>query len=177
MSSGEPIRNVLILIAMEAEAAPFLSTLSLQKADWQHPGAPCVIYSGMHKGVIVSVCTNGLCSKHDNTVNNVGTTPAAISAFLTISQLKPDLIINAGTAGGFKSKGAAIGDSFISTFMRHHDRRIPIPGSEGYSRGHHASLACPNLVASLGFKTGVVTTSNSLDHTEMDNSIMAENGQ
>ena len=33
-----------------------------------------------------------------------------------------------GTAGGFKRKGAAIGDAFISSQIANHDRRIPIPG-------------------------------------------------
>ena len=33
-----------------------------------------------------------------------------------------------GTAGGFKRKGAAIGDAFISSQVANHDRRIPIPG-------------------------------------------------
>ena len=69
-----------------------------------------------------------------------------------IAELNPSLIINAGknlmyvlrsifyefmyvymyvcigTAGGFKRKGAAIGDAFISTQIANHDRRIPIPG-------------------------------------------------
>ena len=33
----------------------------------------------------------------------------------------------AGTAGGFRSRGAAIADVFVSTGMVNHDRRIPIP--------------------------------------------------
>lgn len=37
--------------------------------------------------------------------------------------LKPDLVINAGTAGGFKKHGTAIGDVFISTRVKNHDRR------------------------------------------------------
>lgn len=37
--------------------------------------------------------------------------------------LKPDLVINAGTAGGFKKHDTAIGDVFISTRVRNHDRR------------------------------------------------------
>jgi hypothetical protein len=33
----------------------------------------------------------------------------------------------AGTAGGFRSRGASIADVFVSTSMVNHDRRIPIP--------------------------------------------------
>lgn len=39
------------------------------------------------------------------------------------------ICMHAGTAGGFKSKGAAIGDAFVSTQVANHDRRIPIPGN------------------------------------------------
>ena len=33
-----------------------------------------------------------------------------------------------------------------------------------------------SLMKALGLKSGVVTTSNSLDHTETDDAIMEENG-
>ena len=45
---------------------------------------------------------NGKCGRFG--VDNVGTTPAALSTYLAIMQMNPDLVINAGTAGGFKSK-------------------------------------------------------------------------
>ena len=69
----------------------------------------------------------GKCSKHG--VDNVGTAPAALTAYLSIQQLKPDLVISLGTAGGFKAKGAQIGDVYISTAFANHDRHIPIPVS------------------------------------------------
>lgn len=127
----------------------------------------------------------------------------ALSAFYAIHETQPDLVINAGTAGGFKSKGAAIGDAFISTVCAHHDRRIPIPGFVPYGKGTHPSVPAKNLIEvfivakfvfpsvlaflltawrsallflmclifqfyfqTLSFKSGVVTTGNSLDHTE-----------
>lgn len=62
-------------------------------------------------------------------VDNVGTVPAALTAYLAIQAFKPDIVISAGTAGGFRSRGAAIADVFVSTGMVNHDRRIPIPVS------------------------------------------------
>ena len=41
----------------------------------------------------------------------------------------------AGTAGGFRSRGAAIADVFVSTGMVNHDRRIPIPVRPACSAG------------------------------------------
>ena len=76
----------------------------------------------------------GKCQLHG--VDNVGTVPAAVTAYLAVHEFKPDLVISVGTAGGFKSKGAAIGDVFLATAFANHDRRIPIPV------GLIASLAC-----------------------------------
>ena len=71
---------------------------------------------------------------------------AAISAYAVLTQLEPDLIINAGTAGGFKKHGAQIGDVFLGTGIKFHDRRIPIPGFVEYGRGNYEAQSSPNLV-------------------------------
>jgi hypothetical protein len=73
-------------------------------------------------------------------------TAGALSAFYAINEFKPDIVINAGTAGGFKRAGAAIGDAFITTRCAHHDRRIPIPGFTEYGKGDYDSIPCKNLV-------------------------------
>jgi 5'-methylthioadenosine nucleosidase len=171
------VKHVLVLVAMEAEAAPFIQALNLQKVYNPNPHPPIFQYKSANpeSGEVVSVALNGKSSAFG--VDNVGTAPAALTTFLAINQLQPDLVINAGTCGGFKAKGSAICDAYISTHTKNHDRRIPIPGFDTYGIGSVASFPCPNLVASLGLKTGVVTTGNSLDHTEMDDKIMAQNGE
>ena len=40
----------------------------------------------------------------------VGTTPAAISAFAALLAVRPDLVINAGTAGGFQRMEVRVGE-------------------------------------------------------------------
>jgi 5'-methylthioadenosine nucleosidase len=169
--------HVLILIAMEAEASPLLKRLQLPEiALVGPPWQPFKAFSGVYEGTRMSVVTNGKWRAGlEDSVDNVGTTPAALAAFAAISSLQPSLVINAGTAGGFKSKGACIGDTFVSTILRHHDRRITIPGWDDYARGHHKAISCESLTSALGFKSGVVTTGNSLDATDTDRSIMAEN--
>ena len=170
------IESILIMIAMEAEAKPLLDKLALQKEQMSHPWAPFELYSGMHSNGLtkISVCVNGK-AVNAGGVDNVGTTPAAVATFLMITELKPSIVINAGTAGGFKSKGAAIGDAFVATMCRHHDRRITIPGWDDYARGHHEMRKVPNLIKALGFKQGVVTTGNSLDAHDVDRDIMTQN--
>lgn len=57
-----------------------------------------------------------------------------------LQRLHPDLVINAGTAGGFAAKGAGIGDVFVSSVIRNHDRRIPLPGYDQYGVGEYHSV-------------------------------------
>ena len=71
--------------------------------------------------------TVGRCRIHG--VDNVGTVPAALTAYLAIQAFKPDLVISLGTAGGFKAKRGKIGDVYLSTGFANHDRHIPIPVS------------------------------------------------
>jgi hypothetical protein len=108
--------------------------------------APCVTYSGEHKGVQVRLLRVGTvpvpsflcCGLHDAVhhptkhasspmacmaplrvvqvhvvwngkcattgVDNVGTVPASLSTYLALQAFQPDLVISAGTAGGFKSQ-------------------------------------------------------------------------
>ena len=46
-----------------------------------------------------------------------------LSCLRVTQAIKPDLVINAGTAGGFKKHDTAIGDVFVSTRVKNHDRR------------------------------------------------------
>lgn len=73
------------------------------------------------------------------------------------------------------SKGACIGDPFIGTSFKNHDRRIAIPGFTEYGIGECKSHPCPNMIKHFNFKSGVVSTSNSLDYHETDMKLMIEN--
>lgn len=161
---SDAIKHVLVLIAMEAEATPLLKLLNLATIPSTPKNAPCIIHSGLYKGCTVSVVTNGKCSKFG--VDNVGTVPAALSTYLAINQLNPDLIINAGTAGGFKAKGASIGDAYICSHMKNHDRRIPIPGFTEYGTGSYTAFPSPNII-----KVSIQPTQNVLSrfvHLKLD---------
>lgn len=50
--------------------------------------------------------------------------------------------LSAGTAGGFRSRSAAIADVFVSTGMVNHDRRIPIPVWALLCMRHPLNTAC-----------------------------------
>ena len=83
--------------------------------------------------------------------------------------------MNAGTAGGFKAKDGAVGDVYLATAFKNHDRRIQIPGFDVYGVGAADAAPCPNLRAATGFKAGVVSTGNSLDCPDVDRDALTAN--
>jgi 5'-methylthioadenosine nucleosidase len=58
----------------------------------------------MFKGMYKDLNINIVCPGKDSTlgVESVGTVPASLVTYASILAIQPDLIINAGTAGGFK---------------------------------------------------------------------------
>ena len=179
---------------MDAEARPFVEHLQLQPIEGFFPSqTPFLAFSGMHSGVQVTVITFGKDKVYGTGVDNAGTVPASLATFLalqichsassssssssssTSSYPNVDLVINAGTCGGFGRKGAAIGHVFLTTGVAHHDRRIPIPGFDTYGIGKLTTLDPTNMATALGYQTGICTTGNSLDKVEKDDEIMLEN--
>ncbi|GAQ84148.1 hypothetical protein KFL_001780030 [Klebsormidium nitens] len=174
-SQHRAIKTVAVLFAMQAESTPLIEHLKLTvNSDHLFPkGSPWIVYSGGHGDVHFHVIVPG--KDGETGVDNVGTVPAAVATYAAIDKLKPDLLINAGTSGGFKAKGAAIGDVyFISTFVNH-DRRIPLPGFEKYGIGAKQATQAPNLVKALGLKEGILSTANSFDLSEKDREWITKN--
>lgn len=172
------INNVVIAIAMEAEAAPFIEHLKLENdPSFFNSKSPFQAYTGTHENCKLTVVTNGKDHVHDTQVDNVGTVPAALVTYLTLDKLdgEVDLLINAGTCGGFKRKGAEIGDVYLTTAVANHDRRIPIPDFVPYGIGKIDSLDVSNLAKVMNAKTGVCTTGNSLDAHDVDDVHMSSN--
>lgn len=162
---------------MADEARPFVEHLGLDPSpDFFPPEVPFAAYSGSHHGCALTVVTNGKDSVYGSGVDNCGTVPASLVTFLAL-QKDPDcdLIINAGTCGGFARKGAAIGDVFLTSAVANHDRRIPIPPFIPYGIGSIDAVPAPHLAAKHGFKTGICTTGNSLDATDEDRTHMLAN--
>lgn len=165
MSVPKKIESVLLVVAMEAEALPIIDKLGLVKDD------PCVVstpttmatFSGSVGALRVHLAHNGKCGKFG--VDKVGTNAATLTTYLAISAFKPTIVISAGTAGGFKARGAEIASIFVSTGIVHHDRRIPLPGFDAFGIGQEEPHNVTKMVRDLGFKEGVVSTGNSLDYT------------
>ena len=198
----KPIETIAVLVAMEAEAAPLVSLLGLKPCPKSHRHAPLpsVVRSGAmttipsssssssrendddddddddggKKRCEVVVATCGADSTHG--VDSVGTVNAALCAYEILKTHEPDVLINAGTAGGFREKGARIGDVFLVDEVKYHDRRIPIPTFTKYGVGAIRTAETPNMRKTLkDLKCGVCSTGNSLDATEVDREMMSRN--
>lgn len=159
---------------------PFINHLKLERnASFFPPQTPFHAFEGTHDSCKVTVVTNGKDNVYGTPgVDNVGTVPAALVTFLALQQLdatQPQLVINAGTCGGFKRKGAGIGDVYLTDAVAHHDRRIPIPDFESYGVGRLETLVADKLAADCNFKQGLCTTGNSLDYTDTDDKHMEIN--
>eukprot|EP00566_Odontella_aurita_P023010 CAMPEP_0113557654 /NCGR_PEP_ID=MMETSP0015_2-20120614/17910_1 /TAXON_ID=2838 /ORGANISM="Odontella" /LENGTH=127 /DNA_ID=CAMNT_0000459101 /DNA_START=35 /DNA_END=415 /DNA_ORIENTATION=+ /assembly_acc=CAM_ASM_000160 len=75
------IKNVAIVIAMEAEASPFIKHLNLDPHPLQSffpPEAPFVAYSGKHGECSLTVVTSGKDKVYGTGVDNVGTVSAGL---------------------------------------------------------------------------------------------------
>jgi 5'-methylthioadenosine nucleosidase len=166
---GDVISSAMVIIAMEAEALPSVEALHLAEDDQSSifpKGAPWKKFSGEIDGLTIHIVVPG----KDKTlgVDSVGTVPSSLLTYAAAVALQPDLIINAGTAGGFQAKGAAIGDVYIATEFANHDRRIPIPVFDEYGVGTMPAFPMDNLIKDLNLKHGKLSTGNSLDMTSQD---------
>ncbi|KAL3843396.1 hypothetical protein ACJIZ3_000799 [Penstemon smallii] len=108
-------------------------------------------------------------------VDSVGTVPASLVTYASLQALQPDLIINAGTSGGFKEKGACIGDVYLASDVAFHDRRIPIPVFDLYGVGSRQAFSTPSLAKELNLKVGKLSTGDSLDMIPQDEAAMLAN--
>lgn len=70
---NETVSNVLVIIAMEAEARPLLDSLKLEQVDVKVSFAPFLVYRGPYNDGFITVVTNGKCDRFK--VDKVGTTP------------------------------------------------------------------------------------------------------
>jgi len=168
------MKCIAVVMAMASEASPILTQLGAQAIP-AIPLMPFKFFEADRNGCRVIVSVNGRDKRHG--VDSIGTEAAALNTYVVARQYNPDLIITAGTAGGWMHRGAEIGDVYVSDqkFV-HHDRRIAIPGFEEYGIGSYPAVPASGLAQALNLKLGTVTTSNSLDENDDDRRLIAKSG-
>lgn len=166
---------ICYIVAMVAEAKPFIEKYGMHKAENFFSPLPCQLYSAdLAGGHTLHVVLNG----QQNGSDLVGCEPAAVATLSAIQRLHPDLVINSGTCGGFQQKGANIANVYIGNGVMFHDRRVPGDDAWGtQSLGNYPVWEGSQALAQvLGFKQGKVTTGSSLDMQPCDLQMIEANG-
>lgn len=160
-----PLRRVAFLFAMSAEGTGFADRLGLEDRGRLDPALPAHWLSGTHvqgdSGPIeVAVAFAGIDPKHG--IDRIGTVPAAVAAHLLIRRFEPDLLVNAGTCGGFEARGAEVGTVYLgSKAFLFHDHRIPLAGMDAFGVGRIEARYPEELIEVLDARPGVVSTGDS----------------
>lgn len=161
-------RRIGIVKAMLAEASPPIKRLELREtpAPWDDR-LPPRLWTGTHAGVAIDLVWLGRDVRHG--VDLIGTSAATLATTLLLTNRAIDLVISAGTAGGFVSRGGDIGKVYFSkTPICFHDRRVPIEGFREAALGEHPCIDASELARELGYELGVVSTGDSLDAPPQD---------
>jgi nucleoside phosphorylase len=156
--------KLALLCALKIEAEPIIQRFSLKEASDifdkrlglrvfldEKDAALCLVYFGQ-------------CPSRG--VERIGTQVASLAAWETIRTLNPSMLASVGTAGGFKVRGAQIGDVYISEGpIYFHGRHIPVPGYEDFELGKFPSVSIKNT----GFlKKGTISSSDSIPLSAID---------
>jgi len=170
-----PISTIVFIVAMQKEAQPLINRLRLvEEVNTPFPKeVTWIMFKGMYKDLNINI----VCPGKDSTlgVESVGTVPASLVTYASILAIQPDLIINAGTAGGFKAKGACISDVYVVSTVAFHDRRIPVPVLDIYGVGMRNTFPTPNLIKELNLKVGRLSTGDSMDMSPHDEESITAN--
>lgn len=160
------VNHIVVIVAMEAEAAPIKDALGARSIPCPWPAwCPMTLARAEREHGTVSIVVNGQDPRHG--VDLIGTQAATLSAAQVIEHLSPDIVISAGTCGGFIARGGRIGDVYLAAEeLRYHDRRVPLPGFHESSLGSYPTADLTHIAKKLDLKQGVVTTGDALDATE-----------
>jgi len=174
-------QRILMLFAMEEEAQPVINSLYAVPIDRNEypidPHLPMQAYhakSQQDKQIFIAVF--GKLTVSEVRIDFVGLQSATLNSWEAIRLFNPDLVMSVGTAGGNEKLGANVGDIYISSCIKYHDRRIPIPGYREFGIGSYPCLEVPNLIREFNFKEGIFSSGNSFDSEGNDLKQFNENG-
>lgn len=163
-----PIRNIVILMAMYDEAKSIIDSLNLKETNANiNQLLPMRCFQNIIGSINISLIISGVDERYN--VDYVGSEAATLMAYEAVTKINPDLLISAGTAGGFSSKGAKIGTVYVSNerFV-YHDRHVPIPGFCQSAIGNYPATKVSKLVKDLCLEQGIISTGSSLEKSEKD---------
>ncbi|MCD8303646.1 MAG: hypothetical protein LUC86_02290, partial [Prevotellaceae bacterium] len=170
----ERLRRIVYIVAMEAEAEPLIERYQLKERKGAFAPLPCRLFEGRAGEAELFVALNG--RQHERDL--VGCEAATLTTIEAVRLLRPELLINSGTCGAFRSRGAEIGKVYIGSGAMFHDRRVPGDDQWGtQSVGNYPVWqGSKELADGLGLPMAKVTTGSSLDMQPCDLSVIREHG-
>ena len=155
------IRKIALSFAMHAEADPIAERLSLSEPRILREGLPARIRTGRCGHIDIMLCIQGIDPVHG--VDRIGTESAALTAWVLAETHEPDLLINAGTCGGFESRGGAVGKTYLAQeHFLYHDHLIPIPGFRELGEARVPAAPYGAIERLLAIESGPVSSGASL---------------
>lgn len=171
-----PIEKILLLVAMKKEAQPIIAQMQMTAVPHAlDPHLPAEVYQVTTTAGEITLVVSGLSPQHN--VDRIGSQGLNIVAWEAIKVFEPQLVINAGTGGGFNRHGAQPGDVYISTeSIKYHDRLFfPDMYFLDYGIGSYPCLSAPLLAKVLDLKSGVISTGSSMLASEPEEKQMQVN--
>ncbi|MCM1079420.1 MAG: hypothetical protein NC344_10670 [Bacteroidales bacterium] len=167
--------KICYIVAMEAEAKPFVEKFGVEKVENAFGELPCQLYSHrLSEDNALYIVVNG--KQHGSSL--IGCEAASVTTLKAIEELRPDLIINSGTCGAFIKNGAEIGKVYVGNGVMFHDRRV-MGDDKWYTQSignYRLSDRSAEIAAALGMPMGKVTTGSSLDIQPCDLEVMEQHG-
>lgn len=168
------MKTICYIVAMKAEVQPFIEEYGMQERAGFFAPLPCMLYEATVDNTRLCVVLNG--QQHGSDL--VGCEAASVATTVAIQRLQPDLIINSGTCGGFRSEGASIAKVYVGNGAMFHDRRVP--GDDAWSTQSIGNYSVwegsTELANDLRLDMGKVTTGSSLDMQPCDEEIIHKHG-
>lgn len=165
--------KVVMLFAMQAEAAPLLAATAARELPLPGPAwLPFRLYRCAVPGLDLQALVSGVDARF--AVDNIGLEAATLMAFHAVRELAPDLLVSCGTAGGFAAHGAGIGTVYLADTFLFHDRHVPLPGFAQSALSRTQTWDATPLAVRLGLPRVTVSSGSSLLRSETDLAVMRD---
>lgn len=157
---------------MSEEAQYIIDKLGLKECNKLPTKYPHRLFEKKTENYQLTLIENGRYAGAPD-VSLIGTVAASVATHLVIQNLNPDLVINAGTAGGRKAMGEKIGDVLVASQVYFHDHRVSLPGyCEKFPGGFIAKSRSQKIAEKLKLPFVIMSSGNSFDMNDEDKKLI-----
>lgn len=168
-------RRVALQVAMKEEGIGLVSQLKLTQGLANAPIAFPYFFGSYGNCLELHLFFHSEDPRYH--VPEVGLEPAAVCAYHIVTQVRPHLLINFGTAGCFLESGLKMGEvCFIDSPIFFHDRRVPLKRFLESQEGGYNTVDLSKLKTKLGLRAMRLSSGSSLEMSERDREMLIQQG-